>query len=96
MSEILCHHNGKYNFYSTIADGFIYERGLTLDEVNLITNTFYGEIGSLNLSKRLERAHKNGHSALSGESLEEFLCSNRAGDNEKELTYQECIDRFLS
>jgi hypothetical protein len=33
MTNIICHHNGKYNFYTTVSDGFCYESALTLDQV---------------------------------------------------------------
>ena len=97
MANIICHHNGKYNFYTTIADGFCYVSALTLEQVYEVVKEQSGQSGIDLLPRRLDRAHKNGHSSMLGEeSLEEFLYCNRAGENEEHLTVDECIRRFLS
>lgn len=94
--KTICHHNDRYNFYCSIGDNFEFIDGLTLDKLTEIVRRDYGQKGIDNLSPRLERAHKRGHSSVSNETLQEFLCCNRAGENEKHLTLQECIDKFLS
>lgn len=96
MARIICHHNGKYNIYSSIADGFLYERGLTKDELEQAIQEELGRRGLDDLPRRLERAHQTGHSSMEGGSLEEFLHCNRAGDNEEHLSVDECIRRFIS
>lgn len=96
MANIICHHNGKYNLYTTIADGFCYESALTLDQLQEIVKEQQGRNGLDQLPARLERAHKNGHSAREGRTLEDFLYCNRAGENEEHLSFNECINRFLS
>ena len=94
--KIICHHKGHYNFYSTISDGFAYVSSITLDQLTQIVKDNYGEAGIAELPERLERAHEVGHSYRSNDTLEEFLCCNRAGQNESFLTIQQCIDEFLS
>jgi len=96
MSNIICHHNGRYNFYTTIADGFCYVSSLSVKQVQEVIKEKYGQDRLNKLPDRLERAHKNGHSGISDETLQEILCCNRAGDNEEHLTYDECIRRYLS
>jgi hypothetical protein len=96
MANIICHRNGKYNFYTTIADGFCYESALTLEQVREVVKQQSGQNGLDQLPERLERAHKNGHSAMDGGTLEDFLCCNRAGENEAHLSFDECVRRFLS
>jgi len=96
MSKIICHHNGRYNLYSTIADGFCYVSSLTLEQIECLTKEEYGQSGLRELPERLERAHKFGSSSMFKEGLDSFLCCNRAGEKESHLTTEECIERFLS
>jgi hypothetical protein len=96
MAKIICHHNGKYNFYTTIADGFCYESALTLEQVREVVKEQSGQIGLDQLPSRLDRAHKNGHSSIFGGTLEDFLHCNRAGENEEHLSFGECVRQFLS
>ncbi len=96
MAEILCHHEGRYNFYLTVADGFRFVSSLDYEQMVQFTQGKYGETGMRGLPERLERAHKNGHSAWCGGTLEDFLCCNRAGDDEAHLSFDECVSRFLS
>lgn len=96
MAEILCHNNGRYNFYLTISDGFRFESSLSRDQLDEFTKEFYGIKGLQDLNGRLERAHENGTSSYLVTTLEMLLVGNRAGENESELSVQECIDRFLS
>lgn len=79
-----------------IGDGFCYESALTLEQVREVVKQQSGQNGLDQLPERLERAHKNGHSAMDGGTLEDFLCCNRAGENEAHLSFDECVRRFLS
>lgn len=97
MAEIICHNEGKYNIFSTIWDSFCFKSSITLDQLKQYTKDEYGELGLRSLDARLERAHSKGVSSLMGESsLKEFLVCNRAGEEEAELSYEECLVRFLS
>lgn len=96
MALIICHHNGKYNIYTTIADGFIYESALTLEQLKEAIKEQGGNRALERLPERLKRAHKNGHSGNEGGDLDSFLCCNRAGEDEEHLTTEECIARFLT
>lgn len=96
MPNVICHHKGKYNLYTTIADGFCYESALTLEQLEQVIKERQGSDGIARLPERLERAHIFGHSGLFGGSLNELLLCNRAGENEKHLSYEECINKFLT
>ena len=96
MTNIICHNKGRYNIYSTIADGFRFASSLDLDQLRLLVKEELGQLGLDGLNQRLERAHKNGHSEYSGENFDGFLCCNRAGKNEANLTTEQCIAEFLS
>lgn len=97
MAEIICHHNGRYNIYCTIPDGFYWVESISLEQLQGFTKEQHGQRGLDILPDRLERAHKNGHSSLSdGSGLDGFLCCNRAGENEAHLSTEQCIKQFLS
>lgn len=95
MTQIICHHKGRYNFYSTISDGFRYVSSLSLEQLTQLIEDEQGQSGIEKLPERLRRAHQKGSSALNS-SLEELIEANRAGDNEEYLSLDECIRRFLS
>jgi hypothetical protein len=88
MTQIICHHKGRYNFYSTISDGFRYVSSLSLEQLTQLIEDEQGQSGIEKLPERLRRAHQKGSSALNE--------ANRAGDNEEYLSLDECIRRFLS
>lgn len=96
MSQIICHNKGRYNIYCTISDGFRFVSSLSLAQLKEVIIEDFDRAGLDELSERLERAHANGHSALSGESLDDFLICNRAGKGESYLTTEQCIEQFLS
>ena len=96
MPQIILHHGGAYNIYCSISDGIRFESALTLNQLQYWINEMYGKAGTEKLQKRLERAHKNGHSELSEASLDDFLCCNRAGPNESFLTTEQIIKQFLT
>lgn len=44
MAHVICRHNDKYNIYTTIADGFLFESSITLDELKEFTEDQYGSM----------------------------------------------------
>lgn len=83
MAEIICHHNGKYNIYNTISEAFRFRRGLSLEQIQQVIKNDLGNQGLRALPNRLERAHAAGHSAFTGETLDELLLCNRAGEGKR-------------
>ena len=96
MGTIIVHHKGVYNLYTTIADGFYFEGGLTLKQLKYYIKEEYGKQGVRELPQRLERAHKTGTSSLLDKSLTDTLTCNRAGKNEAQLSVNQCIKQFLT
>lgn len=96
MSEVICHHKGRYNLYNIVSDGFRFVSSISLAQLEHLIEEEKGKKGLAQLPTRLERAHQNGHSAPSDETLDDFLSANRAGENEEFLTTADCIFRFLS
>lgn len=96
MPRFICHHEGRWNIYTTVADGFCFIRSLSIDELRAWYQEEYGRHGLDNLQPRIDRALVKGTSSLIHDSLEQMLDCNRAGENETELTAAECIRRFLS
>ena len=96
MSQILLHHKGVYNFYTTIADGACFELGLTLEQVKSHIKEELGNQGLKNLPDRIKRAQKTGTSEITGISLNVLLLCNRAGKNERKLSTKQFINRFLT
>lgn len=95
MGKFIIHHEGAYNFYTTVGDGACYEEALTLEQVRQIVQEDLGNEGMRDLPARLERAHKTGCSSFY-EDLDSCLIANRAGPNETELSKEEFIKRFLT
>lgn len=96
MTQIICQHKDRYNIYCTVSDGFRFVSSIDLDQLKAVIELEQGIDGLFKLTGRILRSAKNGHSSTSGESLDDFLCCNRAGEDESKLSTDECIDRFLS
>lgn len=96
MSRYIIHKDGAYNFYTTVADGAIYESALTLEQLRQVVERESGESGLRDLPDRLDRAHRTGCSDLGGMTLEECVICNRAGPNEDEISYDEFIAKYLT
>ena len=94
MSQSILYNNGAYNIYCSISDSPVFLEAATLEQLTEYIKYKYGEDGLEALPKRLERAHKNGSSSYE-ETLNETILSNRAGKNEKRLTCEEFIKKFL-
>lgn len=96
MAQIICKNNDRYNIYTTVDDGFIFNRSIDIDELKEFIKERHGENGIMQLPERLKRLDKNGHSAITSETLEQFLICNRAGENEETLSFDQCIKQYLS
>lgn len=91
MSNLILHHNGVYNLYSSVSDGPYYDSGLTLERLKEQTKFFYGCEGLSDLPARLKRAHKTGCSSIHGDTLQECVESNSEG-----LSTDEFIAQYLT
>jgi len=100
MSDIICHHKGKYNLYCTCSDGFYFSEAITLGDLKsyLRSEAINRAIREYerDIPQRLERAHKQGHSHRRNQTLEDFMCVNRAGDDEAHVSIEHIIENFLS
>ena len=96
MTQLILHKDGAYNIYSTVSDSARYESALTLEQLEQAIRFEQGEQGVLGLPARIERAHKTGCSSIDGETLEECICCNRAGENESELSLDEFVTKYLT
>ena len=95
MSEVICHNNGRYNLYFTVSDGFHWVSSISLDQLKKYFKEEFGNEGLRDLDNRLQRAHQTGTSYYLG-NLESLLSMNRAGENEKHLSFKQCIGKFLT
>ena len=95
MGRGIIHHEGAYNFWTTVADGPCYESALTLEQLTKVIRLEQGEMGVQDLQARLNRAHCTGTS-YAGMTLEKVIAGNRAGEHETELTKNELIARYLT
>lgn len=96
MPQLILHKDGAYNIYGTIADGPHFESALTLDQLTEVIGQEYGETGLRELPQRLERAHRTGCSSMRGETLEQCISYNRAGQNEANMPVDEFVRRYIT
>lgn len=96
MAEIILHHNGAYNMFSTIVDAPIFKSALTLEQLTQYIKEEYGRTAVEELPRRLERAHAKGTSAIYDDSLADTISANRSGPNEKRLSTKAFIAQFLT
>lgn len=96
MPAILCYHEGKYNFYTTVCDDFYYEKGVPLDEILQYVKEERGNDGVARIKASLDRVHATGTSSRICSSLKDVIALNRAGENNTTLSFEECIAKFFS
>jgi len=96
MPQVIIHHEGAYNLYTTIGDGAVFVSAITLKQLTEYISITYGKQGLERLPERLKRAKENGTSSLINSSLSEELCCNRAGENEAHLSNAKFIGKFLT
>ena len=95
MANLIIHHNGAYNLYSTIVDSPVFESALTLQQLKVYIAEQEGVSGIMVFDQRLVRANKTGCSSyLYG--LGPCIACNRAGPNESYLPFDEFIKQFLT
>lgn len=98
MGLIIKIHDGKdntdyYMEWSTIFDAPL-TNGTSLDVFKDYWEKRYGWQDVESLNERLVRVEKKGTSSHLDKSLEDTLLCNRAGENEKELTKDEILEKF--
>ena len=91
MSEVIIHHNGAYNIYSSISDSPFFESGLSLEQLTAYTEDEYGRVGLERLPQSLERAHAKGSSGLSSRTLHDVIAANS-----ERLTDKQFIEKYLT
>lgn len=96
MAQTILHLNGAYNIFSSISDAPIFESAIDLRQLKQYINDEFGKSGLRELDRKLKRAKGKGTSSLISDSIEDEIQSNRAGDNESTLPFDEFVKRFLT
>ena len=95
MGQFICHHNGGFNIFNTISDGFRWTEAIDENTLCEWYAEEYGRRGVEELPARLDRAKAKGTSCHDSD-LAAVLACNRAGKNERELSVAECVRQFLT
>jgi hypothetical protein len=83
-----------YLEWSTIVDAPV-TYGMSLEEFKEYYKSKYGEEGFAKLDERLERVEKFGSSTVDGWTALDVISGNRAGLNERELTFDEIVRKYI-
>ena len=89
MNLYLCQYRHKFNFYDIQSGRFEYDESLSLPDLQQVVYRGEGEAGLRELPGRIERTKSEAR-------LRDVLFCNRAGEDSKHLTVEECIEFFLS
>ncbi len=82
-----------YMEWSTVVDAPV-TFGLSREAFEEYYQERYRPADYSELSKRMNRVEKWGTSSIDGETAEEMIIANRAGENETELTYEEILNQY--
>lgn len=96
MGQIILHKDGAYQVYSTISDGPLFERALTLEELTEYIHQEFGNAGLRTFPDQLARARRTGCSGYLAGSLEDCIRFNRAGEGKMTLSLEEFTARYLT
>ena len=88
MNETLCQNRDKFNYYNIVNGRFRFDEALTRGELATIAES-EGQTSLDRLPRQIGRAR-------TGRDLDDILFTNRAGEDGKHLTFDECIEYFLS
>ena len=88
MNETLCKHRDKFNYYNIVNGRFRYDEALSRGDLATIAES-EGQTSLDRLPRQIGRAR-------AGRDLDDILFTNRAGEEGKHLTLDECIEYFLS
>jgi hypothetical protein len=83
--------DNEYVEWSTVVDAPVTAVG-TRDEIVKHARDEFGRQGASNIEERLQRCEERGHSAMwpgAGDSVEDLIRGNRAGEGEAEVTLDE-------
>ena len=97
MSQLILHHNGAYNLFSTNTERMCFESALTLEQLQFVIRNDLGTTGIEELPRRLALAHKSGCSGrIPGlDSLDRIIQSFREADGSR-VSKEQFIERFLT
>jgi hypothetical protein len=91
MPRYVCHHEGRYFEWSTVVDSPV-TPAMSREE---FAEYYKGEYGrrdfEADFEARVERAEKNGTSAMTPTSLKEMTTYNRAGPNERRISLKKIL-----
>jgi len=96
MSQIIIHHKGAYNIYSTVSDNARFVSALTEEQLKEYIKEESGNQGLRNLPDRIKKAKETGTSSIPATSFDKLLMCNIAGKNGSKLSTKRFIKQFLT
>lgn len=90
MGQVICNNKEKFNLYSTVIDDFLFEEGLSEEQLKSYMLKHYGTSYEIELINRIDRSKEKGTSSMVDNNLEETISCNSIG-----LSYDECLDKFF-
>jgi hypothetical protein len=91
MPRYICHHEGLFFEWSTVVDALV-SAAMTENEFRDYYRQVYGSLAYENdFELRIARAKVNGTSCYTRTSIGEMIKSNRAGDNESQLSLNDIL-----
>lgn len=93
MPRFIIKLDGKYLEWSTIVDAPV-SHGMTREKFDDYYRFLYGNEGMKMLPERMSRVETTGTSSHDGESVDDMIDGNRAGENERELSKEELIREY--
>jgi len=82
-----------YFFWSSVVDAPVSE-GLSKEEFTKVYQMEFGLDGMRGFPERMERVEDHGSSCALGQTADDMISGNRAGDNENELTKEEILNKY--
>jgi len=93
--KLPCDGQDYFMEWSSVVDAPV-TYGMTWDEFQEYYRREHGEEGMRGLPERMKRVHQSGTSdAVVRDSVQKWVKYNRAGENEKQLTYEEILDAYV-
>ena len=93
--KLPCDGEDFYLEWSSIVDAPV-TSGMTLEEFEAYYREQYGQCGMDRLPERMERVNETGASdGLNRDPVEDWIAFNYAGDDGRQITVDEIVDKYI-
>jgi hypothetical protein len=95
MKVIICR-KGVYNVYCTVTDSPFFDTGVKLSALRKWWGEQFGSTAKQDFESSVVRCMMKGTSSRGDDTLQDTILTNRAGDDEECLSFDDFVSQYLT